>query len=92
MQEAVLLDRAAAALTAFLLAGLSAAVVQWRRNVRNLLGDGVLASDGRDSDVRGLAGLGESVVAAVEILALLLPRLQRMRTCTTARSENGADR
>ena len=39
--------------------------------MRNVLGQRVLGADGRDADVRGLAGLGEGVVAAVEVLALL---------------------
>ena len=39
--------------------------------MRDLLGVGVLAADLGDASVRGLAGLGEGVVAAVEVLALL---------------------
>jgi tetrahydromethanopterin S-methyltransferase subunit C len=39
--------------------------------VRDVLGHGVLRSDGAGVDTVGLAGLGEGVVAAVEVLALL---------------------
>jgi hypothetical protein len=39
--------------------------------VRDLLGVGVLAADLGDASVRSLAGLGEGIVAAVEVLALL---------------------
>jgi hypothetical protein len=40
--------------------------------MRDVLRNGVFAADLGDADVRGLAGLGESVVARVEILALLV--------------------
>lgn len=55
MQEGVLFDGAAAAV-ALLLAILRLrrtilAVVRGRRDVRNLLGDGVLAADGRDANI-----------------------------------------
>ena len=39
--------------------------------MRDLLWVGVLTADLSDTDVAGLAGLGEGVVAAVEVLALL---------------------
>ena len=41
------------------------------RQVRDVLGDGVLGADGARVDAVGLAGFGEGVVAAVEVLALL---------------------
>jgi hypothetical protein len=46
--------------------------------VRNLLGNGVFATDGGDTDVGGFAGFGEGVVAAVEVLALLRPPLAKL--------------
>jgi hypothetical protein len=48
-----------------------------RSDVRNLLGVGVLTTDLGDTDVTGLAGLGEGVVAAVEVLALLQAIVRR---------------
>jgi hypothetical protein len=69
LQDASLLDGAAVD---------DLAVVQGRHEhgvllhrVRDVLGDGVLASDDGDADVRGLAGLGEGVVPGIEVLALL---------------------
>ena len=40
--------------------------------MRDVLGERVLGANGGDADVGGLAGLGEGVVAAVEVFALLL--------------------
>jgi hypothetical protein len=45
--------------------------------VRNLFGVGVLATDLGDADVAGLACLGEGVVAAVKVLALLRATIRR---------------
>ena len=42
-----------------------------RGQVRDVLGQRVLRADRGDAGVRGLAGLGEGVVAAVEVFALL---------------------
>ena len=42
-----------------------------RGNVWDLLGVGVLAADLGNADVTSFAGLGEGVVAAVKVLALL---------------------
>ena len=70
MEESAALLRRAAGLHVPGRRGLS---VAWcgRGHVRDLLGVGVLAADLGDASVRGLAGLGEGVVAAVEVLALL---------------------
>lgn len=48
-----------------------AGAVDGRREVGDVLGDGVLGADGASVDRVGLAGLGEGVVAAVKVLALL---------------------
>ena len=50
-----------------------------RGDVWDLFGVGVLAADLGDADVTSFAGLGEGVVAAVEVLALLRPWLAGMR-------------
>jgi len=42
-----------------------------RRDVGNLFGNGVLTADRCDTDVRGFAGFGEGIVAAVEVFTLL---------------------
>lgn len=42
-----------------------------RRDVGNLFGNGVLAADGCDTNVRGFACFGEGIVAAVEVFTLL---------------------
>jgi len=47
------------------------AVVDGAREVGDVLGDGVLGADGARVDGIGLAGLGEGVVARVEVFALL---------------------
>lgn len=49
----------------------SGGTIWCRSDVGNLLGIGVLAADLGDADVAGLAGFGEGIVAAVEVLALL---------------------
>ena len=69
----------------------------------DVLREGVLGADGGDTDVRGLAGLGEGVVAAVEVFALLqmegrcqrnIPRvwteeLRRRRTLASKACDEG---
>lgn len=37
----------------------------------DVLGERVLRADGGDADVRGFAGFGKSIVAGVEVFALL---------------------
>jgi len=72
VHEGVLLNRAAAPMALLLtVLGLAVVVVSRWCNMRDLLWHGVLATDGGDTDVRGLAGFGEGIVAAVEVLALL---------------------
>lgn len=51
--------------------GAAAVAADGGRQVRDVLGDGVLGADGARVDRVGLAGLGEGVVAAVKVLALL---------------------
>lgn len=70
MHEGVLLDGAARLL---LVQGiLCGGAVRGRRcDVGDLLGVGMLATNLGDANVTGLASLGERVVAAVEVLALL---------------------
>ena len=78
MQEAVLLDGAAATLGAVTVGALPAlpgyaAVVRelWWCNVWDLLRHRVLAPDRGHANVRRFAGLRERIVAAVEVFALL---------------------
>jgi hypothetical protein len=76
VQEGVFLDWAAGA---GLLAGaiVSVQAVRCRRgDVRDLLGVGMLAPNFGDTYVTGLAGLGEGIVAAVEVLALLRAKVR----------------
>ena len=60
---------------ALLLSILAVAVGMCRggSDVWDLLWHRVFAADGRDTDIRSLSGLRESVVAAIEVLALLQP-------------------
>jgi hypothetical protein len=77
VQEGVFLDRAAGArLLADAVVSVQA-VRRGRGDVRNLFGVGVLATDLGDADVAGLACLGEGVVAAVKVLALLRATIRR---------------
>jgi hypothetical protein len=69
VQEGRLLHGAAALLAVAVLCGCAGRC--GRGDVGDLLGVGVLAADLGDADVAGLAGFGEGVVAAVEVLALL---------------------
>jgi hypothetical protein len=71
MQEGVFLDWTAS--TALLAVAIVSVEAIWcrRGDMRNLLGVGVLAADLGDANVAGLTSLGEGVVAAVEIFALL---------------------
>lgn len=61
--------------------------VMWARGMRDVLGDGVLAAYLGDAGVRGFAGFGEGVVAAVEVFAFLDPtcerggRVEKSQTC-----------
>ena len=78
MQEAVLLDRAAATLGAVAVGALPAlpgyaAVVRvlWWCDVWDLLRHWVLAPDRGHTDVGRFAGLRERIVAAVKVFALL---------------------
>ena len=79
MQKCVFLDwagghvalRGSSAVAAIGVDGDSLANGRRGGNVRDLLGVGVLAADLRHANVASLAGLGEGVVAAVKILALL---------------------
>lgn len=70
VEEGAALLRRAAGLQIPGCRGLSVAWCGWG-HVRDLLGVGVLAADLGDAGVAGLAGFGEGVVAAVEVLALL---------------------
>lgn len=46
--------------------------------MRDVLGERVLGADGGDADIGGLAGLGEGVVARVEVFAFLRGGLVRV--------------
>jgi len=70
VQEGRLLDGAAGLLLAVAILRVRSSR-RGRSDVRDLLWVGVLTADLSDTDVAGLAGLGEGVVAAVEVLALL---------------------
>ena len=70
VEEGATLLRRAAGLQIPGCRGLSVAWCGWG-HVRDLLGVGVLAADLGDASVESLAGLGEGIVAAVEVLALL---------------------
>ena len=80
VQEGVFLDRATGQLALAADAAISVAVAiavavlagrGGRSDVWDLLGVGVLATDLGDANVASFAGLGEGVVAAVKVLALL---------------------
>ena len=81
MQECVLLDWAAgqvagrsSGIAVAVTVGVAIAILSrgcGRGDVRDLLGVGVFAADLGDAYVASFAGLGEGVVAAVEVLALL---------------------
>lgn len=51
--------------------GAALAVEEWRGQVRDGIGVGVLATNLGDANAVGFAGFGHGVVAAVEIFALL---------------------
>lgn len=70
VEEGAALLRRAAGLQIPGCRGLSVAWCGWG-HVRDLLGVGVLAADLGDASVGSFAGLGEGIVAAVEVLALL---------------------
>jgi hypothetical protein len=72
VHERVLLDWAAG-LVLLAVAILCNCAASWcgRGDVGNLFGIGVLTADLGNADVSCLAGLGEGVIAAVEVLALL---------------------
>jgi hypothetical protein len=88
VQEGVFLDGAACQVALAVVDAVSVAVAiavavlaGWggRGDVWDLLGVGVLATDLGDADVTSFAGLGEGVVAAVEVLALLRMLLVEIR-------------
>jgi hypothetical protein len=71
VHEGVLLDGAAGLVLLAVAVDRSQAIGCRRSNMGDLLGIGVLAADLGDADISGLAGLGQGIVAAVEVLALL---------------------